>query len=55
MIYSLIEDPKITCENVIKIPVYDNYRMVLVFPSSPFPPLSAPCNLKVSKNKLWLW
>ena len=48
MFYSLYEDPKLKFENVIKIPVYDSYRMVLVFPSSPFPPLTSPCNLKVS-------
>ena len=48
MFYSLYEDPKVKFENVIKIPVYDSYRMVLVFPSSPFPPLTSPCNLKVS-------
>ena len=48
MFYSLYEDPKMKFENVIKIPVYDSYRMVLVFPSSPFPPLTSPCNLKVS-------
>ena len=48
MFYSLYEDLKMKFENVIKIPVYDSYRMVLVFPSSPFPPLTSPCNLKVS-------
>ena len=52
MFYSLYEDPKVKFENVIKIPVYDSYRMVLVFPSSPFPPPSYTCNLKVSFRRM---
>ena len=52
MFYSLFEDPKVKFENVIKIPVYDNYRMVLVFPSSPFPPPTYTCNLKVSFGRI---
>ena len=54
MFYSLFEDPKVKFENVIKIPVYDNYRMVLVFPSSPFPPPTYTCNLKVSFGRMCL-
>ena len=32
----------------LKIPIYDDYRMVLVYPSSPSPHPSAPLNLEVS-------
>ena len=39
---------KTSIMKTLKIPIYEDYRMVLIFPSSPSPHPSAPLNLKVS-------
>ena len=46
-------------QKTLKIPIYDDYRMVLIFPSPPSPQPSAALNLEVSfhikKNTLHLF